>query len=58
MKDDSKTKKQLVQELTGLRSQNAALEEIDNNKGILYDADAVDACLRLFREKGFQFEGA
>jgi PAS domain S-box-containing protein len=33
---------------------NAALEEIENNKGTLYDADAVDACLRLFREKGYQ----
>jgi HD-GYP domain-containing protein (c-di-GMP phosphodiesterase class II) len=33
---------------------NAALEEIEKNKGILYDADAVDACLRLFREEGFQ----
>jgi len=27
---------------------------IENNKGKLYDADAVDACLRLFREKDFQ----
>jgi PAS domain S-box-containing protein len=36
----------------------AALEEIENNKGTLYDADAVDVCLRLFREKGFQLEGA
>ncbi len=35
---------------------NAALTEIENNKETLYDADAVDACLRLFREKGFQFE--
>ena len=35
----------------------AALEEIENNKRTLYDADAVDACLRLFREKGFKFEG-
>jgi HD-GYP domain-containing protein (c-di-GMP phosphodiesterase class II) len=35
----------------------AALEEIENNKGTLYDADAVDVCLRLFREKGFQLEG-
>jgi PAS domain S-box-containing protein len=33
-----------------------ALEEITNNKGILYDADVVDACLRLFTEKGFEFE--
>jgi putative nucleotidyltransferase with HDIG domain len=37
---------------------DAAMEEIENNKGTLYDADAVDACLRLFREKGFQLEGA
>jgi len=36
---------------------DAALVEIENNKGKLYDADAVDACLRLFREKGFQLEG-
>jgi PAS domain S-box-containing protein len=35
----------------------AALEEIENNKGKLYDADAVAACLRLFREKVYQLEG-
>jgi len=35
---------------------NKALEEIGNNKGTLYDADVVDACLRLFREKGYQLE--
>jgi len=33
-----------------------ALEEIEKNKGILYDPGAVDACVRLFREKGFKFE--
>jgi len=32
---------------------NLALEEISQNKGSLYDADAVDACLKLFREKGY-----
>ncbi|MFZ1980078.1 MAG: PAS domain S-box protein [Smithella sp.] len=32
----------------------AALEEIEKNKGILYDNVAADACLRLFREKGYQ----
>jgi len=37
---------------------DAALAEIEKNRGTLYDADAVDACLRLFREKGFQLEGA
>ena len=33
-----------------------ALEEISRNKGTLFDADAVDACVRLFREKSFKFE--
>ena len=33
----------------------AALEEIEKNKGILYDNTVADACLKLFREKGFQF---
>ncbi|PKN50957.1 MAG: hypothetical protein CVU55_14540 [Deltaproteobacteria bacterium HGW-Deltaproteobacteria-13] len=32
----------------------SALEEIAKNKGILYDDAVVDACLRLFREKGYQ----
>jgi HD-GYP domain-containing protein (c-di-GMP phosphodiesterase class II) len=31
----------------------AALDEIEKNKGILYDNNVVDACLRLFREKIF-----
>ena len=32
----------------------AALEEIEKNKGILYDNAVADVCLRLFREKGYQ----
>lgn len=36
----------------------AALEEIEKNRGTFYDANCVDACLRLFREKGFQLAGA
>ena len=32
----------------------AALQEIEKNKEILYDANIVDACLRLFREKDYQ----
>ena len=32
-----------------------ALEEISQNKGILYDPEVVDACLNLFKEKGFKF---
>jgi len=33
-----------------------ALEEISQNKGILYDPKVVDICLNLFKEKGFKFE--
>jgi len=33
-----------------------ALEEIAQNRGILYDPDVVDACLKLVREKGFKLE--
>jgi PAS domain S-box-containing protein len=36
---------------------DAALEEIEKNRGILYDNTIVDACLRLFRGKGFKLEG-
>ncbi|MCX5814295.1 MAG: PAS domain S-box protein [Proteobacteria bacterium] len=35
---------------------DAALEEIEKNKGILYDAGVAEACLKLFREKEFSFE--
>jgi PAS domain S-box-containing protein/putative nucleotidyltransferase with HDIG domain len=35
---------------------DAALEEISKNKGILYDPKVVDACLKLFKEKGFKFK--
>ena len=38
------------------RSIDEALEEISQNRGILYDPEVVDACLRLFTEKGFTFE--
>jgi HD-GYP domain-containing protein (c-di-GMP phosphodiesterase class II) len=31
----------------------AALEEIEKNKGILYDNTVAEACLRLFREKKY-----
>jgi PAS domain S-box-containing protein/putative nucleotidyltransferase with HDIG domain len=33
-----------------------ALEEIIKNKGILYDAEVVDTCVRLFIKKGFSFD--
>ncbi|MBW2650712.1 MAG: response regulator [Deltaproteobacteria bacterium] len=32
-----------------------ALEEISQNKGILYDPEVADACLSLFTEKDFKF---
>ena len=35
---------------------DVAFEEIEKNKGIFYNAAAVETCLRLFREKGFTFE--
>jgi len=33
-----------------------ALEEVSKNRGILYDQDVVDACLRLFKEKSFRYQ--
>jgi PAS domain S-box-containing protein len=33
-----------------------ALEEITKNRGVLFDAEAADACLRLFREKGYMIK--
>jgi HD-GYP domain-containing protein (c-di-GMP phosphodiesterase class II) len=33
-----------------------ALEEIIKNRGVLYDPDVVDACLKLFKEKKFKLE--
>ena len=36
---------------------DAALNEIEKNRGICYDDAVADACLRLFREKGFKLEG-
>jgi putative two-component system response regulator len=35
-----------------------ALEEITKQRGILYDKGMVDACLKLFHEKRFQFESS
>lgn len=34
---------------------DVALEEIRKNRGILYDSDIVDICLKLFIEKNFQY---
>lgn len=35
---------------------DSALEEISKKRGILYDPEVVDACLKIFTEKGFKFE--
>ncbi len=35
---------------------NTALEEISENRGILYAPEVVDACLIIFKERGFEFE--
>lgn len=34
---------------------NKALEEISQNRGILYEPEVVDTCLNLFRKKKFKF---
>jgi len=71
MKDEDKTKVELVKEIKLLREDRKkgvfknitehkpaeeALEEISQNRGILYDTEVVDACLRLFKESDFKFE--
>jgi len=33
-----------------------ALNEISKHKGLLYDADAADVCISLFRDENFKFE--
>lgn len=33
-----------------------ALDELSKNRGILYDPEVVDACLRIFRKKSFRFD--
>ncbi|MBZ0105321.1 MAG: PAS domain S-box protein [Sulfuricella denitrificans] len=35
---------------------DTALAEIEKNRGKFYDPEITDACVRLFREKGFSFE--
>jgi len=35
---------------------DAALEEITQNKGTLHDPEVVDVCLKLFKEKDFEFK--
>lgn len=35
---------------------DAALQEISQNKGILYEPAVVDACIRVFREDNFTFK--
>lgn len=36
---------------------DAAISEITGGSGTLYDADVVDACVKLFTEGDFQFDG-
>jgi len=38
------------------RGNQSALEEIMKNRDILFNKDAVDACLKLFLNKGFKFD--
>ena len=36
---------------------DAALAEIERGRNMQYDKDAVDACINLFRKKGYQLPG-
>ncbi len=36
---------------------DAALEAVNEGRGSLYDSDAVDACIHVFREEGYQLPG-
>jgi PAS domain S-box-containing protein len=38
------------------RGIDVALKEIEKNRGVLYNSEVVEACLKLFREQGFKFE--
>ena len=38
------------------RGIDKSLQEIEKNAGVLYDPDAVKACLSLFKEKSFDFK--
>jgi len=38
------------------RGIEGALKEISQNSGILYDPEAVTACLKLFNERGTKIE--
>ena len=38
------------------RGIGVALDEIEKNRGTLYDPDVVDACVRLFKEKAYRFD--
>jgi HD-GYP domain-containing protein (c-di-GMP phosphodiesterase class II) len=35
---------------------DVAMKDIERNRGILYDTNAVNACLRLFRENRYQLQ--
>jgi HD-GYP domain-containing protein (c-di-GMP phosphodiesterase class II) len=35
---------------------DAALEEIEKNKGILYNPKVAEVCQKLFKKKGFRFK--
>jgi putative nucleotidyltransferase with HDIG domain len=35
---------------------DTALQEITKNRGILYDSEVVDVCLRLFTERDYRFQ--
>ena len=54
--DDERPAEEIVAEIREGRKSSARLsEEILMNRGILYDPEVMDACLRLFQEQGYKF---
>lgn len=45
---------ELLTNVATIAGVDAALPEIESNRGKLFDPAVVDACLRLFRVKGYQ----
>ena len=35
---------------------DAAISELESQRGILFEPDVVDACVRVIRQKNFRFE--
>jgi CheY-like chemotaxis protein len=55
--DDEKANLDLLESIL-VYSDYKVVDALNGIDALFYDKTAADACLRLFREKGFQLEGA